>query len=57
MVTVTDTAAQKIRELMDSEPEGEISVLPSPSRAVAAPAFSTRSVSIEARKTATTKSR
>ena len=27
MVTVTDTAAQKIRELMDSEPEGEISVL------------------------------
>jgi iron-sulfur cluster assembly accessory protein len=27
MVTVTDTAAQKIRELMESEPEGEISVL------------------------------
>jgi iron-sulfur cluster assembly accessory protein len=27
MVTVTDTAAQKIRELMDSEPEGEVSVL------------------------------
>jgi iron-sulfur cluster assembly accessory protein len=27
MVTVTDTAAQKIRELMDSEPEGEVAVL------------------------------
>src|SRR4051812_29880251 len=27
MVTVTDTAAEKIRELMASEPEGEISVL------------------------------
>jgi iron-sulfur cluster assembly accessory protein len=27
MVTVTDSAAEKIRELMASEPEGEISVL------------------------------
>jgi iron-sulfur cluster assembly accessory protein len=27
MVTVTDTAAQKIRELMASDPEGEVSVL------------------------------
>ena len=27
MVTVTDSAAQKIRELMASEPEGEVAVL------------------------------